>query len=180
MKREDWLANPAPLIDRVYSYVAYRIGDGPDAEDITSEVFERAIRYRNSYDPARGAALPWLLGIARRCIDDHGRRVGPTLDQQEENRPAPGDVAADTVRRLSLSAAIGRLDDRSRDLLALRFGADLATKQIADVVGLKANAVDVALHRTLARLRAELDRDDEPDDLKIAPTLMHRTSHKGG
>ena len=37
MFRADPLANPAPLIKRVYAYVAYRVGDGPDAEDLTSE-----------------------------------------------------------------------------------------------------------------------------------------------
>jgi RNA polymerase sigma-70 factor (ECF subfamily) len=66
----DPLENSPALIRRVYSYVAYRIGDGPDAEDVTSEVFERALRYRRSYDPARGAPLAWLLGIARRCVED--------------------------------------------------------------------------------------------------------------
>lgn len=35
-------ASPEPLIRRVYAYVAYGIGDGPDAEDITSDTFERA------------------------------------------------------------------------------------------------------------------------------------------
>jgi len=40
--RSDPLANPEPLIRRVYAYVAYRLGDGPDAEDVTSQVFERA------------------------------------------------------------------------------------------------------------------------------------------
>ena len=45
----DVLADPRPLIERVYGYVAYRIGDGPDAEDVTSETFERALRYRDSY-----------------------------------------------------------------------------------------------------------------------------------
>ena len=39
MLRVDPLRNPEPLIRRVYGYVAYRIGDGPDAEDITSETF---------------------------------------------------------------------------------------------------------------------------------------------
>ena len=41
MMRRDPLANPEPLVRRVYAYVAYRIGSGPDAEDVTSEVFER-------------------------------------------------------------------------------------------------------------------------------------------
>ena len=46
MFRVDPLANPEPLIRRVYSYVAYRVGAGPEAEDITSETFERALRYK--------------------------------------------------------------------------------------------------------------------------------------
>ena len=68
MARNDPFVDAAPLIRRVYSYVAYRIGDGPEAEDLTSETFERAVRYRSSYDARRGGPLPWLIGIARRCI----------------------------------------------------------------------------------------------------------------
>ena len=56
--RRDPLANPERLIRSVYAYVAYRVGPGPDAEDITSETFERALRYRDSYDPSRGEPLP--------------------------------------------------------------------------------------------------------------------------
>src|ERR671935_101794 len=70
MLRADPLANPEPLIRRVYAFVAYRLGDGPDAEDVTSETFERALRYRESYDRRKGEPLTWLIGIARRCIDD--------------------------------------------------------------------------------------------------------------
>ena len=54
MFRVDPLANPEPLIRRVYSYVAYRVGDGPDAEDITSETFERAVRYKKTFDQRKG------------------------------------------------------------------------------------------------------------------------------
>jgi RNA polymerase sigma-70 factor, ECF subfamily len=171
MSRQDPLENPAPLIRRVYAYVAYRIGDGPDAEDVTSDVFERALRYRNSYDAARGGPLPWLLGIARRCIDDLGRRsVGPTFDLQEDQRAAPGDVASEAIRRLTLSAAVRRLDDRSQDLLALRFGSDLSARQIGDVLDLKTNAVEVALHRTLARLRSDLEHEERGEGVRIAPS----------
>ena len=52
----DPLADPERSIRAVYAYVAYRVGPGPDAEDITSDVFERALRYRASYDPKRGRA----------------------------------------------------------------------------------------------------------------------------
>jgi RNA polymerase sigma-70 factor (ECF subfamily) len=156
MARKDPLADPAPLIRSVYAYVAYRIGDGADAEDVTSEVFERALRYRSSYDPARGAALPWLIGIARRCID--GRRPLPVQSgPSPPERVAPGDFEATALERLTLVAAISALDDRSRDLLALRYGADLSARQIGTILGLKTNAVEVALHRALARVREELE-----------------------
>ena len=43
----DPLANPEQLLRRVFAYVAYRVGDPDEAEDITSETFERALRYRD-------------------------------------------------------------------------------------------------------------------------------------
>src|SRR3954454_11058268 len=61
-RNQDPLRDPAPLIKRVYAYVAYRIGDGADAEDVTSEVFERATRYRATYQPSKGDPVAWLLG----------------------------------------------------------------------------------------------------------------------
>jgi RNA polymerase sigma factor (sigma-70 family) len=159
MARKDPLADPAPLIRRVYSYVAYRIGDGPDAEDLTSEVFERALRYRSSYDPALGGPLPWLIGIARRCVD--GRRYLPThADSAKVEQAAPQDLEASALERLTLAGAVSVLDDRSRELLALRYGADLSARQIGAVLGLKTNAVEVSLHRALARVRAELEEQE--------------------
>jgi DNA-directed RNA polymerase specialized sigma24 family protein len=47
--------------------------------------------------------------------------------------------------------------------VALRYGADLTARQIAELLGLRRNAVEVALHRALRRLRRELQRDGGPD-----------------
>src|SRR6266550_1140719 len=162
MARKDPLADPAPLIRRVYSYVAYRIGDGPDAEDLTSEVFERALKYRESYDPDRGGPVPWLIGIARRCVD--GRRYIPThADSAHVEQAVPDDLEASVLERLTLAPAVSALDDRSRELLALRYGADPSARQIGVVLGLKTNAVEVSLHRALARVRAELEKQDRSE-----------------
>jgi DNA-directed RNA polymerase specialized sigma24 family protein len=49
MPSRDPLRDPEQLIPRVYAFVAYRLGDGPDAEDVTSETFARALRYQDSY-----------------------------------------------------------------------------------------------------------------------------------
>ena len=160
--RRDPLANPEPLIRRVYSYVAYRVGDGPDAEDLTSETFERALRYRRSYDPNKGEPIAWLLGIAKRCID--GR--GPVLELASEHadEPVESDLEEDTVRRLTVARAVGGLEERDRELIALRYGADLTARQIAELLGARTNAIEVTLHRALGRLRETFgpDADSEP------------------
>src|SRR4051812_42397554 len=159
MRRRGPLANPEPLIRRVYSYVAYRVGDGPDAEDITSETFARALRYRDSFDDAKGDATAWLIGISRRCIAAHyGENTDVVADVPE--RAAPGDLAADSLQRIELARAMQTLDARDRELVALRYGADMSAKQIAAVLGLRTNTVEVALHRVLRRLRSVLEADD--------------------
>jgi RNA polymerase sigma-70 factor (ECF subfamily) len=138
----------------VYAYVAYRIGEGPDAEDVTSETFERALRYRDSFDPRKGSPLTWLLGIARRCIADAALRPREAADPAEAPEPeAPGELASDTVMRLEVAEALQQLTDGERELIALRFGADLTAKQIGELFEMKTNAVEVSLYRTLSRLR---------------------------
>jgi RNA polymerase sigma-70 factor, ECF subfamily len=158
--RRDPLANAPELIRRIYAYVAYRVGDGPDAEDVTSEVFERALRYRKSYDSSRGEPLAWLFGIARRCIDDAFTRPRAEAGEQPDIGSAE-DLEGEALQRLTVAAAVEGLDERSRDLIALRYGADLSARQIGEILGLKTNAVEVALHRTLARLRPELETPGE-------------------
>ncbi len=156
----DPLANPEPLIRRVYAYVAYRIGDGADAEDVTSETFERALRYRDSFDSKRGEPAAWLIGIARRCIADGGMRGETPTDDLPE---LPDDGHEDAVVwRFELRAAVALLDDRERELVALRYGADLSAKQIGELLEMKTNAVEVALHRALRRLRFALEGEDSP------------------
>jgi RNA polymerase sigma factor (sigma-70 family) len=159
MLRRDPLANPEPLIKRVYAYIAYRVGDGPDAEDLTSETFERALRYRKSYDPKKGEPVAWLLGIARRCIDGRGPRIELASDHADE--ATAFDLEEDTVRRLTVASAVGALDDRDRELIALRYGADLTARQIAELLGARTNAIEVALHRALGRLRETFGEEDE-------------------
>ena len=155
-RRVDPLANPGPLLDRVYAYVAYRIGAGAAAEDVTAEVLERAIRYRDSYDATRGDPLSWAIGIARRRIQDlHAERTPERLDDRDETA-APG--FADAVHgRIDLERALATLDDRERELVALRYGADLGSTDMGRLLDMTPGAVRVALHRALDRLRAALE-----------------------
>lgn len=171
MVARDPLSNPEELTRRVYAYVAYRIGDGPDAEDITSDTFERALRYRASYDPGRGGGLAWLIGIARRQISSGAPVLGGPLVERSDTAAA-GDLEEDAIRRLTLSAAVAELDERDRELIALRYGADLTARQIAALLELRTNTVEVALHRALERLRTSLERADAAEPEKSAQARL--------
>jgi DNA-directed RNA polymerase specialized sigma24 family protein len=59
---------------------------------------------------------------------------------------------------------VQRLDERSRELVALRYGADLTARQIGELLGERTNTVEVALHRALGKLRAILADEDAGEE----------------
>ncbi len=123
-------------------------------------VFERALRYRHGYDRSKGEPVAWLLGIARRCTN------AALAARAQDERRVELDVESasfedDSIRRLTLAAALSQLSDRDQELISLRFGADLTAAQIAHVLDAKTNTVEVALHRALGRLRSILESESE-------------------
>jgi RNA polymerase sigma-70 factor (ECF subfamily) len=167
MPRRDPLANPQPLVRRVYAYVAYRVPDRTEAEDITSETFERALRYRDHYDERKGDPIAWLLGIARNCVYDAQLRRRPDpLPEPEQARPG---IDAEVVASVALEEALARLSPDDRELLALRYGADLPVRAIASLLERRTNTVEVALSRARTRLAAAIEDTDNE-----TPTEMRR------
>ncbi len=158
----DPLAHPERLTQSVYAYVAYRIGPGPDAEDATSEVFARALRYRSTFDAAKGTPAAWLTGIARRVLAERATEKFAPVGEWPDTA-APGELEHDSVNRVTMQSAVATLGERDRELVALRYGADLTAAQIGDLLDLSPNAVEVALHRALRRLRTALEVDVAPE-----------------
>jgi len=169
MRPRDPFADPERLIRRVYAYVAYRIGDGADAEDVTAEAIERALRYKDSYDDAKGEATVWVVGIARRVLQSHA--VTPPTVQLDETAPAYEEVEENALRRVSVRAAVGGLGERDRELVALRYGADLSAREIGLLLEMTTNAVEVALHRAVGRLRTELGTGSTVTSRPVAQPL---------
>ena len=158
MPGRDPFADPEPLLRRVYAYVAYRVADRTEAEDITSETFERALRYRDRYDDRKGEPIAWLLGIARNCVYD--AQLRPRTAAPREPEPTHEGVDAEVVDRVSLEQAMARLTIDDRELLALRYGADLTVREIARLLDRRTNSVEVALSRARGRLATALDRGE--------------------
>jgi RNA polymerase sigma factor (sigma-70 family) len=159
MPGRDPLANPEPLLRRVYAYVAYRVPDRNDAEDITSETFERALRYRDRYDERRGEPIAWLLGIARNCLYDAQLRARPEAPSGPE--PTRPGIAGEVVGRIALEEALASLSSDDQELLALRYGADLKVREIA----------------SLLERRSRVRVPDSPQPSRTASTRQSRTSN---
>ena len=147
--------------DDVYAYVASLLRDAPAAEEVTAAAFERAYRKRNRFDPERGELRAWLFGIARNAALDELRRRG----RQAELTAEPADLesigAAEGTehdeRRLTVAAALERLEPRERELIALKFFAGLANAEIAQVLDLSESNAGTKLHRAMTKLREACD-----------------------
>ncbi len=128
------------------------------AEDLTQATFERALRAWPRYTPARAPVAVWLLAIARNLLIDHGRRrrptpVGLTDELPAESAPGPEDRFAGSPE---LARALAALNDREREVLALRYGADLPGPEVAALLGLTVANVQQINSRALRRLREQL------------------------
>lgn len=142
---------------RVYAFVAYRVPDRHLAEDLTQVTFERALRAWSRFDPRRGSEQTWLLAIARNAVIDHHRRHHREEPQEIEllagATPGPEERLGASYE---LSEALSTLPDRDREVLALRFGADLSGPEIAGLMDLTLANVQQIISRSLRRLRTLL------------------------
>jgi RNA polymerase sigma factor (sigma-70 family) len=146
----------------VYAFAAYRLGNRADAEDVTQQTFERALKAWGRFDPSRATARTWLLAIARNLVIDHHRRDRSNLLRPigedgipEEDLPAAHEETAGVSPELA--DAFDALSARDREVVALRFGGDLRGPEIAEMLDLKLATVQQILSRSLRRLRAELE-----------------------
>lgn len=136
----------------VYAFFAYRLGRVADAEDLTQATFERALRAWGRFDERRASARTWLLAIAHNLLIDHYRAARPTEPLELEAAQDPPELGLDP----RLQAALETLEDRDREIIALRFGGDLTGPEIAALTGLTLANVQQILSRALRKLRAEL------------------------
>ncbi len=148
---------------QVYGFFAYRLRTRADAEDLTQQTFERALKAWPRYDPARASVGTWLIVIARNLLVDHFRadrsaRQQPLdeLDGGHDSLMQTGD-APDLGLEPELERALAILSAREREIIALRFGGELSGPEIAEATGLSLANVQQILSRSLRRMREVLD-----------------------
>jgi RNA polymerase sigma-70 factor (ECF subfamily) len=138
---------------RVYDFVLRRVGDAHRAEDITSQVFERALKalpaYRAQANPVSFRA--WLFTIARNAVTDSYRRTRPQspveqLDSVPDPQPGPADHAIAVEAKEELRRVLGVLTSQQRQIVELRL-AGFSGQEIAAELGMSLAAMKSAQYR---------------------------------
>jgi RNA polymerase sigma-70 factor (ECF subfamily) len=150
-------------LPRILNYVRLRVSDEDLAQDLTAEVFERAVAKRHTlrHPEAFGA---WLFRIARNAVAGYyrGRRHVVPLEQAGEQlagEPSPPQALMRREELSHLQKALAGLSEREREIIHLKFGSSLGNQEIARIMRLRAGHVAVILYRALRKLRAQLEKD---------------------
>ncbi len=161
-------------VKAVYAYFAYFV-PADVAEDLTAATFERVVRSWHTFDARRGKLRTWILAIAKNVLVDHFREVrshrSVSLDEHPELADRAGASADPHAQREDLEALaawLSGLNDRQREVLALRYGADLKPAEIAAHLELSEANVYQILSRGLRQLREQMATDGRHRSARFA------------
>jgi RNA polymerase sigma-70 factor (ECF subfamily) len=152
----------APLI---YTYLYRRVQDAQTAEDLTGDVFLSVLEAINSDKPWRSSFRAWLYRIAGNKATDYFRkhnkeRIYPEQDGWVADDVTPDAALIEKQSRSALQSAIQSLAPRQQEVLALRFGQRLKTREVADIMGKTVGAVEALQNRALKSLRKKLNNPE--------------------
>lgn len=151
--------------DRVYRYLRARTRSREDADDLTQQVFAKALDSLHNGNQRREVSTPWLFVIARNLVVDYYRRRKPLYVCIES---AWQNAATQSVHELAERAeelahvrkVVSQLSREKQDLIALRFGAGLTYEEIGRVIGRSAEATRKRLSRTVKELEVMFNEQE--------------------
>ena len=148
-------------LDDVYGYLLYLSRNRETAEDLAGATFEKALRLWSRFDPHRGSARTWLLGIARTTALDWFRAESRRR-RREEAAALPERIEEAFGEGLSpmLEEALASLSAGEREVIALRVVLDFDGDTAARVLGISPTAVSTRLSRALKRLEERVEEHD--------------------
>jgi RNA polymerase sigma-70 factor (ECF subfamily) len=147
--------------DQIFRMVYHRLKDRSDAEDVTSEVFLKALRAIDGYRPARAPFWGWLHRIAANAVVDHvrARRATVSLDVVADAQDPATGVEERVLHRVAATRAwqaVDTLPPAQRTAVTLRLGHDLPIADIAGRMERTEGAVKLLLNRGLNGVRSRL------------------------
>lgn len=151
-------------VQAIYRYIIHRVNDAHLAEDLTADVFTRALQGLAHYQDQGKPFVAWLYRIAQARVIDHYRRSGRRpVESDVEAEPIPVEANMDEamLRRQAaraLRAAIAELTGDQQQVIILRFIEGYRVEAIAELMGKQPNAIKALQHRALRTLASRLAR----------------------
>lgn len=137
--------------DRVYAFVARRVRDRAEAEDITSEVFHRALHNIGKFEWRGTPFCAWLYRIAANEIIDRANRASRETNLVTD--PPTPDKIEDIDRRATLFRMVEQLPEAQRDVIVKRFAEERSIAEVAKEMGRTEGAIKQLQFRALETLR---------------------------
>lgn len=149
-------------VDAIYRYIWPRVRDDTVAEDLTAQVFLKALEGLPAYEPSGKPFLAWLYRIAYARIVDHWRRQErratlPLDDTMPAREPRPGDLLEAEDDWVTAIDLLAQLTDDQQEVLMLRFIGEMSLSEVAETVGKTLGATKATQHRALASLARLLE-----------------------
>jgi len=161
----NWKAVYDDLLPRLFHYFCYRTGDADAAEELTALTLETAWEKCGRYQKQLGAFNVWVFGIARKTAAQYFRTHRVLLPLESAiNTPAPGMVEEETQKNLAFErvcSLLAEFPDRERELVALKYGADLTNREIAHLRGLSESNVGTIVSRVITKLRKVWEEEND-------------------
>jgi len=161
MERRHFTAFYRANIKRVYRYIYFRVGGKKElAEDLTQDVFLKALQAFESYDPAI-SQTSWILTIARNHLINQLEKMRPQVSLEEVENVLSGslDLVEDACLRHDekrLLQAIQTLEEDDASLIRLKYLEGWQYEEIAEITGKTSGTLRVQAHRALKQLKKAL------------------------
>jgi len=140
---------------RVYAYIARRVGDRHEAEDLTSDVFREALAGIGKFEWRGVPFAAWLLRIAARVIADYFKRSGRETGSLAAN---PEQSSTNEVERSAmLFQLVERLPEAQIKVIHMRFVEQKSIREIAQELGRSEGAVKQLQLRAIENLRTQME-----------------------
>ena len=141
----------------VYNFVYMQLMQRENTEDLVSDVFLKAMRHYDGFDPSKASARTWLCTIARNTLTDYYRRNSSRRTEALDDAPEPSATDEYEILKNPVNKEVYRLlqylSDDERELLNMIYVQELKNPQIGEILGINAKAVSERHRRLLAKLR---------------------------
>jgi RNA polymerase sigma-70 factor (ECF subfamily) len=146
---------------RVYAYIARRVSDRDVAQDLTSDVFHKALAGIQSFEWRGVPFAGWLLRIAANMIVDRSKRSGREVSHPDDlPEPSTQPNLEEIDRQGRLFRLVDQLPADQRRVIGMRFAEEKTIREIATALGRSEGAVKQLQLRALQNLRARMEGAD--------------------